>query len=309
MRIAKAWNLHIDEATKKKISAKRELLRTVAVERVRSEFLKALAYPAAPETVRNFDRLGLLTIILGDSLTSHGQPDPNLFPAKADLKATAQTEWALANLHSFCQDFQKELKCHFAQEIEADMYRGTILKLGGTIHDLVQASEGYHGTQPPDAAKIGTAISKQLRFGKAASKILTTLLERTDRVSALLLLDDISERVCFRYFYDLGPEGIEALVHAWTVHSAYESDNYPPNFETKLRNLAHRLLYYYYAEFCTTQPQPLLAGNDLISRFGLKEGKVIGTVLARVGEAEAQGRLSSKEEAFEFVQKLLDRSK
>ena len=307
VRIAKAWNLGIDSPTKKEIATKRELLRTVATERIRSEFFKAIAYPTSPETLRDLDKLGLLRIILGDSLPYRQETAPNLFPSHPALPATTQTEWALANVQLFCRDFQKELKRHFDQEIEADLYRGTLFKLGGTIQDLVRSSGQGYDAEASKVAKAGTRISKQLRFGKAASKILKTMLEGTDRVSALLLLNDTPERVCFRYFYDLGPEGIEALVHAWAIHCAYEPKIYPPNFETKLRNLAHRLLYYYYAEFCTTQPQPLLSGNDLITRFGLKEGKAIGTVLARTGEAEAQGRLSSKEEALEFVQELLDR--
>ena len=230
-----------------------------------------------------------------------------LFPPDVDLKATAQTEWALANPQFFCREFKKELKSRFDQEVEADLYRATMVKLAGAIRDLANGFNHGSDAQAVEAAKIGMIIAEQLRFGKKAVRILATMMERTDRVYAMLTLDDVAERVCFRYFYDLGSDGIETLLYAWTVYSAYESKNYPLNFETKLRNLVYRLIYYYYAEFCTIKPQPLLSGDDLISRFGLKEGKDIGIVLSRLGEAEAQGQLSSREEALDFVKEFIDR--
>lgn len=309
VRIAKAWGLRIDSATEKEITSKRELLGTVATERIRSEFCKAIAYSDAPATIQALDRLGLLALLFGDSFLLSERSASNLFPPDADLRATAQTEWALANLRTFCQDFEKNVNGHVAQEVEADMYYTTLLKLGGIVVDLAQGSKQRSGAQMQNASQIGISISKRLRFGKTATKILHTMVERVDRVFDMLRMDPVPERTCFRYFYDFGSQGIELLIHAWAISSAYDSNNYPPNFETKLRILAHRLLYYYYAEFCTNNPQPLLSGNDLITRFGLKEGKVVGTVLDRIGEAEAQGRLRSRKEALDFVQKFLSKNK
>jgi len=306
VRIARAWSLSIDNETAQNIAARRALLRTVAVERMRSEFFKSVAYPGAPETIKDLDTFGLLVILLGDAVPTQYRSAPNLFPFDVDLKTTGKAEWALANLEAFCPDFQNELKSHFAQEIEADMHRGTLLKLGGAIQDLISAAGQKDLVQPPDTAKTGNKAGKHLKFGKTASRTLKTMMEKSDRVFALLLQGDTPERACFRYFYDLGLAGIETLMYAWAVHSTGAAGKSAPDVETKLRNLAHRLIYYYYAEFRTTQPQLLLSGNDLISRFGLKEGRIIGTVLARVGEAEAQGRLASNEEALEFVKNLLE---
>ncbi len=317
VRIAKAMDLSIENTTREEILRKRDLLRTVAIERIRSEFFKAVSYPGAPETIKMLDAFGFLAFLFFDSSPSKENELKSLrrlFPANTVLRATGQIEGELADLGSFCRAYHTDLKAYFAEEIEAEIHRSSLLKLGGVLQDLVHTSrEGhnqaihYRETQIGDVASAAHQITKRLRFGKKASGILRTMVERNDRVKALLQMPEVPERACFRYFYDLGPAGIETLLLCRSELLSYGKAGTAPDFELRLRNLAHRLIYYYYAEFCISQPQPLLSGNELISLLGLKEGALIGTVLAEIGQAEAKGLLSTRDEALEFAKKLINR--
>jgi hypothetical protein len=51
--------------------------------------------------------------------------------------------------------------------------------------------------------------------------------------------------------------------------------------------------------------RPLLSGQEIIERFGLQEGKVVGELLNKVAHAEAEGLLASSQEAVLFVDDLL----
>ena len=53
------------------------------------------------------------------------------------------------------------------------------------------------------------------------------------------------------------------------------------------------------------QMPPLISGRDLMERFSLEEGPIIGELLDRVEEARLEGRLRNREEALEYVAGLL----
>jgi len=75
----------------------------------------------------------------------------------------------------------------------------------------------------------------------------------------------------------------------------------------EVRGLINRLANYYVNEYISTTPLPLISGSDIIQRFGLKEGKIIGILLDQVAMAEAESILSSRKEALLYIEKLIKR--
>jgi poly(A) polymerase len=55
------------------------------------------------------------------------------------------------------------------------------------------------------------------------------------------------------------------------------------------------------------QKPPLISGRDLMERFGLEAGPVIGELLDEVEEARLEGRLDDRDAALEFAGALLKR--
>jgi hypothetical protein len=54
-----------------------------------------------------------------------------------------------------------------------------------------------------------------------------------------------------------------------------------------------------------TVPSPFLGGKDLIQRFGLKPGPLIGELLAELQEAQAVGEVGTLAQAIAWVQTQL----
>ena len=48
-------------------------------------------------------------------------------------------------------------------------------------------------------------------------------------------------------------------------------------------------------------PPRLLTGDDIMSRFGLKEGPIVGRVLDALREAQGAGEVTDRAQAWEFV--------
>jgi len=54
------------------------------------------------------------------------------------------------------------------------------------------------------------------------------------------------------------------------------------------------------------RPPQLLNGNDLIQELGLPPGRQIGQLLEVIRESQAEGNLSSREEALAFARDWLN---
>jgi poly(A) polymerase len=52
-------------------------------------------------------------------------------------------------------------------------------------------------------------------------------------------------------------------------------------------------------------PPKLVSGHDLMAALGLLPGPLVGRLLERVREAQAEGRVASKEEALALARRAL----
>ncbi len=60
------------------------------------------------------------------------------------------------------------------------------------------------------------------------------------------------------------------------------------------------------SELEKSPPTPLLRGRDLMSFFGLGSGPQLGRILDHLAELQAEGEITSTEEAIAAVRKYLD---
>ena len=62
-----------------------------------------------------------------------------------------------------------------------------------------------------------------------------------------------------------------------------------------------RTLLAYREEQAATPSPPLLSGRELMARYGLSEGPMVGRLLEMVEEARAAGEVTTKDEAFAYL--------
>ena len=75
-----------------------------------------------------------------------------------------------------------------------------------------------------------------------------------------------------------------------------------------IKEVAEKLLHYYYEDFSLKTQKPILSGREIMEAFGIPPGKKVGNLLAKLREAEIAGLVHTREEALEFL-KNIDRSR
>jgi hypothetical protein len=118
--------------------------------------------------------------------------------------------------------------------------------------------------------------------------------------------EKITRRAIYRLFRDTTggnyQAGVAVALHALADHRA----TYPPGQGKtegqSLREVTDQLLTAYFKQQDQViNPPPLLTGQDLIGEFGLSTGKIIGTLLDRLKEAQAMGQVQTRDEAVTFI--------
>jgi hypothetical protein len=125
----------------------------------------------------------------------------------------------------------------------------------------------------------------------------------------LLLANEgkLSRRAIYRLFRDSGSSnfqaGVAVALHALADHRA----TYPPGQgqaeEERLLGVVQTLIMAFFEQReRVIDPPPLLKGRDLIDRFNLREGRLMGLLLNRLKEAQAAGQVQTEAEAVAFIE-------
>jgi hypothetical protein len=77
-----------------------------------------------------------------------------------------------------------------------------------------------------------------------------------------------------------------------------------PDDLARIKEVAEKLLRYYYEDFALKTQKPLLNGREIMEAFGLPQGKGVGNFLAKLREAEIAGLVHTREEALEFLKNI-----
>jgi poly(A) polymerase len=121
--------------------------------------------------------------------------------------------------------------------------------------------------------------------------------------------DKVTERAIRRYFVELGPTGIHVALVALADHLSMRGPQ--PLTDAWERHLAtvRLLLTRYIRERSRILPPRLIQGEELMRRLRLEPGPIIGQLLEHIAEAQAEGRIHSKDEALWLAEEKLNREK
>jgi len=299
VRIAATRNLSIDSRTKAEIRRHRDRLSQMATERIRSEFFKTMALPGAAEQVTLLDEVELLSLLVpqtdrlkAEDAASEAGPGRDRL-----VQALRWGEWAGEHVGELFPRWEEPLRAHLSEEIESDVLRHSLLRTALLLCGCKDAS--------PPGEDLASALVERLRLGRRAGRILRKLMEAPPQVFRLMARPEVGARPCYRFFRDLGPEGVDALFFSWSLFMAASPQIVGGEAEMRIRNLMTNLITYYFEDYLATTPGPLLSGKELMQRFGLREGKTVGWLLAQLGRAESEGLVSTRNEALQEAARLI----
>ena len=322
-RLAAELGFSIESETKTLIERNHQLITSVAAERVRDELCRLLAVPKAAESLRLLDELGLLMMIIPELSATKGaqQPKEHFWDVfEHSIEIVAAIEFVLRVESATYRDdellafvpWSKALAEHFEEEVSVGHTRRMLLKLAGLLHDIAKpqtTSIEENGRMrffghAQEGAGIVEGIMKRLMFSARETDMVSKMVEHHMRPGQMGG-EVPSRRAIYRYFRDTGDVGIDTIFLNLADHLAARG----PYLELdKWREHTHSLAYVLEERFkdeSVVALPKLISGHDLIDIYGMAPGPQIGELLEAVREAQADGEVSTREEALSFVQKRL----
>jgi len=283
-------------------------LARVAAERVRDELLALLALPRTAAALRRADRLGLLAVVLPEvePMRATPQPPPHRFTVlEHSLRAVAACDAIVARPAALAP-LGEELAAHLADRLNGGVERRQVLKLAALLHDVAKpetrrCADGEVRFFAHDVlgAARARAIGERLRLPGAATTVLERLVRHHLRPMHLATADALTPRARYRFYRDLGAESRDLLLLALADAAAVRGE--PPGRVWRRATLIRELLRGWRdAEREATAP-PLVRGEDVMAHFGIPPGPEVGRLLALAREAQALGRVRTREEALAYL--------
>ena len=324
-RLIHTLGLKAEESTLKLIQKNRKLILRSAWERIRSEFFAGLGEREAGRFLRDLHQSGLLEAILpevqGWESFEQGSQLPLLEHAVRTVEAG---ETIFARFQELYPTYASLLDHHFSSNTEEGISREALFKFVAFLHDSGKPGTGSFSPDgqivrfldhDQEGQRVNLLIAQRMKLSRKSVRIISELTRQHMRILSLAKAEEVTSRAKYRFFRDLGKEGIETIFLALSdgmaskpVRLGRPLDPEPPADLRKIKEVAEELLRYYYEEFSPKPPRPLLDGKEIMEALGLPPGEEVGRLLDRLREAEISGKVRTREEALEFL-KNLDRSR
>jgi len=316
IRFRALLNFELEEKTKKLIKQKAFLLKKISGERIRDELFGILALEESYRFIRELDKLKLLTQIIPEieALRMTDQEGfHHLDVWEHSLETLKHTEKILKDLRKLFPKFYKKINKHLEKEVANKQPRIVLLKLATLLHDL-----GKPQTQSitpkgrmrfigheEKGVEIAGEIGERLRLSRKAIETIKREILYHMRPGNLSEVPKLTNRAIFRFFRDCKEEGVETLILSYGDRLAAQGPLATPRMIKKHRKVVEEMLGDYCEKKSIVKPKRLINGNEIMKRFKLSPGPKIGELLEQLSEAQAEEKVKTKKEAFQFIKELL----
>ena len=335
IRLMRKFSLKPDAMTAQLIAEGAAGMVSVSGERVRDELFKLLEIPDFAESLHLMHELQLLQSVfpnIGEVLSLE-RISPHVYDLwEHTLQVILYTESLSAGQnpapprdHSG-QNLQlaieklKPYQARISEELElplqGDRKRRSLLLLAALYHDVGKASSRtlmpdgrlHFREHPTKGSALVAGFCNRMFFGTEECKYLQLMVAQHMRIHLLAKPEDpISRRAIYRYFQELGRFGVDlALLSLADMLAAYEQTIDPARWQRELDVTVQLIDAWYAKRNEMINPVKLLDGDDLKRRFALRPGPLLGVLLASLREAQAEGRVTTEQEALAFCQQIIE---
>jgi putative nucleotidyltransferase with HDIG domain len=316
LRLSSSLGFILEENTADAIRRDAPLLQKAAGERVRDELFAILNSRRSAAVIEKADDLGLIREVIEELEDLKGVTQNayhHLDVWKHSLLTLEKTDEIVEKPETYFRKHLDELKAHLREQLEEGISRASLLKFACLLHDIGKPKTRFLDENcrirffghPKVGAELAELISQRFRLSKRTSSILSLVIREHMR-PGFLVRQALTERAIYRLLRDLEKEAIEVLLLSLADRLATRGPEFSEEELQRHKELVARLVKeYFHRREKLAAKKRLLTGDDLMERFGLTPGPLIGRLLAELEEAEVTGKVANKEEAFEFADKLI----
>jgi len=222
----------------------------------------------------------------------------------------------LADCAEFSEPLRVPLITYCAQELVERRSRKALIKLSGLLHDVGKPANrqvhedgeiwfiGHEHT----GADLAAVIVHRLRLSTHEGQLVCQLVRHHLRPGFLSREPQVTRKAIYRFYKDLGDHGPACLLLWWSDRMATRGPSSRLDQLNQQRSRLEELLmpYFFKAEEVVKPPR-LVDGYRLMKEFQLPSGPLIGELLGRIEEAQAEGHVHSADEALALAREWLEK--
>jgi tRNA nucleotidyltransferase/poly(A) polymerase len=303
-------------------------LNRISSERLRDELFKTLSLSRPATALRVLDALGLLPMLIPETVALHDlpQPPPHIHDAwthtlavvehLAGIVATIRytrtdntaASFAYGMMAMQLDRYRAQLLSHLEQQWPDERTHVAVLMLAALLHDVgkpAAAADGRFIGHETIGANLAGTRAHALRLSGDETHRLKIIVANHMRL--ITMEDAPSRRAVSRFWRQLGAAGIDVCLLTLADHlGTYGSEIQQDDWLTLIERVRSLLEVYFerYAEM--VEPPTLIDGGELIRMFNLKPGRLIGQLLDMIRDAQVDGAVQTADDAAQLVRRYLD---
>jgi poly(A) polymerase len=344
VRLMMRYQLQLDPWTASLITRDAESLPEVAWERVHDELYAILGPEGAANRLRFLDEHNLFITIFPEFVPARGmrQPNPHHWdvlthsietvsalehiaylvqkntmyapdPVEAPIKGARHggvdepTNLDITEISALLKEAEQQGIFSFTGLTAPHM------KLAALLHDIGKPvtyscdEEGaiHFYNHPQAGVPLVEQIMRRLCASTQDRRLAQLVAAHHMRPGQLGYDGPVTPRAIRRYFVDLGPTGIYVALFSLADHLATLGPQPTGDAWQRHLGVVRQLLTSYIRERNSILPPRLISPEELMRRLKLKPGPIVGQLLDLISEAQAEGKIHSKEEAVWFAEEHL----
>ena len=200
-----------------------------------------------------------------------------------------------------------------ATHVHPGITRRALLKLAVLLHDV-----GKPGTRTTEAdgrtrfighnllgAEIAREVGRRLRLGKRPTEMIAKMVREHLRPGLLDSQPSATDRAINRFFNQMGDLTEEVLLLELADRMATRGPLAKRAPAEKHARFIESLLSTHWARTGEDRPPRLVDGHEVMARFNIPPGPLVGRLLNIVNEAQEEEKIATKEEAFALLDEVL----
>jgi len=312
---AACYDFRIDPGTLRLMCKYKTLLKRCAGERIAQELFKLFLAAYSYKTIVHMDSLGVLEEII-----------PFVSNTKGVLQGSYHhlDVWAhsVETLRQFELLYGKKLKgnndifSYLNEEIAQGRNRMQLIKLACLLHDVgkpLAKKKLKKRTIFYEHEKIGqrmaVKVADGLRLSSKEKDVLKKLIFWHLRPGYLADQIRPTRRAIYHYFRDTQEEGIAVILLSLSDWRATRGP-LTSSFRRRRHERIMLKILFEHIEEQKKKPLPkLVDGNDIMKKYRLASGPLVGLILKKINEAQVLGKITTKSQAYRIARHIVRKQK
>lgn len=274
----------------------------VAPERIKQELVKTLNLPHGSRCFSLLESTGYLKSLFPEAFLQDDERTRGQIIRHA-VRTADHVDRILPLAHLWFPGISD----HFQDHLESGVSRAVVLRLAAFLHGIAggnTAREKIEGGTAFPGVRSAFRILQDLTFSSRSSMHIDKILQGVSLLGSFCPGDFCSNSTLHRFCSRVRGSVPEVLLLA--MAHAQEPDSTPEFEPLHLfgRDDLDRVWTYCSGPFRFQIDNPLVTGHDVITELGISPGPCVGAYLQIIEEARAEGKLTSRQKALEYLRRI-----